>query len=218
MGSKNTLIYNNTPLSTVVAIGTASTNALSISINMTGITTSNINLIAIAVARNAGSLTITDSKSNGYSFLTAAGSVTAQIGYVLSPIVGATMSFIISALNFAAAVFIVQGPNPPIPAFDKQNNNAPGAGSATVSTGNITPAFNGDWLLAAAATGTGTVNGTPSTIAGWSNVYIPFRSAVAQGLCCYYQTQQYSQTVGVTFSHSAGTIEYFGASIGSWSN
>ena len=214
---KNTLIYNNTPPYVVVATGTASTNASSATITITGLTTSNIQLIAIAVARNAGSIFLSDSKSNTYTLLSASGTITIQIGYVLQPIVGPTMSFTVSATNLAAAVFVVQGPNPPIPAFDKQNNNSPGTLTTTASTGNINPAFNGDWILAAAATGTGTL-GTPSTISGWTNVYIPFRAAIAQGLCCYYQTQKYSQTAGITFSHSAGAINYFGASIGSWSN
>lgn len=215
--SKNTLIYNNTPPYTVVASGTG-TNLTATTITLTGMTTSNIQLIAVAVSRASGGLTITDTQSNGYLFLTAAGTITVQIGYVLRPVMASSMTWTITGAANAAAVFVVQGPNPPIPAFDKQNNNGAAGASATASTGQITPTFNGDWLLAAASTGTGTVLGTASTIPGWTLTYIPFVSGNHQGLVCYNMTQQYSAQVGVTFSHSAGTITYFGASIGSWLN
>ena len=218
--SKNTLICNTTPPYVVVASATGS-GASSTTISLTGLTTSNIQLIAVAVA--SVSTTVIDSKSNNYSGLPSAGTIPVKIYYVLQPIVGPTMSFTIPSANVGAAVFVVQGPNPPVPAFDTQNNNGAAGSSPTASTGNITPNFNGDFLLAAASTGTGTT-GKGATLSGWTRVESPFRAGIAQGVVCYYRSegygnsQQYAATIGVTFSAGSGVMNYFGASIGAWSN
>ena len=214
--SKNTIICNTTPPYQVVATGNGF-GASTTTINVTGITTSNIQLIVAAVA-SGSTTTITDSKGNVYSGLPIAGSIIVKIFYMLQPVVGPTMSFTLTSPNLSAAVYIVQGPNPPIPAFDTQNNNGAFSGGSTTNTGNITPAFNGDFILAAASTGTGTT-GTASTISGWTLTNLPFRAGVAQGLIVYYQSQQYRSTVSITFSAGAGsTLNVFGASIGAWSN
>jgi len=222
--SKNTLICNTTPPYVVVASATGSSltsGAGSCTISLTGLTTSNIQLIAVAVA--GGATTVTDSKSNTYSGLTPAGTIQVKIFYILKPIIGTTMSFTITSPNVGAAVFVVQGPNPPIPAFDTQNNNGAAGSSPTASTGNITPAFNGDFILAAASTGTGTT-GRGATLSGWTRVETPFRLGISQGVVCYYRSegygnsQRYAATIGVTFSAGSGVMNYFGASIGAWSN
>lgn len=219
--SKNTLICNTTPPYVVVASATGSGDASTI-ISLTGLTTSNIQLIAVAVGSGGGS-SVVDSKSNTYSGLPSAGTIPVKIYYILQPIVGTTMSFTITSANVGAAVFVVQGPNPPVPAFDTQNNNGAAGSSPTASTGNITPAFNGDFLLAAASTGTGTT-GRGATLSGWTRVESPFRATIAQGVVCYYRSegygnsQRYSSSIGVTFSAGSGVMNYFGASIGAWSN
>ena len=209
-------LYNSTPPYVVVASATGS-GVSSTVISLTGLTTSNIQLIVAAVS-GGGAANVADSKGNVYSGLTLAGTIPVKIFYMLQPIVNATMSFTITNTNVGAAVFIVQGPNPPIPAFDKQNNNGnPSLGVPTASTGNITPAFNGDFILAAACTVTGTT-GKGATLSGWTRIESPFRAGVAQGVVCYYQSQQYAATIGVTFSVGSGAVNYLGASIGSWSN
>jgi len=220
--SKNTIICNTTPPYVVVASATGS-GASSTIISFIGLTTSNIQLIAVATS-GGGAANVTDSKSNLYSGLTPAGTIPVKIIYALQPIVGTTMSFTITNTNVGAAVFIVQGPNPPIPAFDKQNNNGNiGTPSPTASTGNITPAFNGDFILAAACTVTGTT-GKGATLSGWTRVESPFRLGIAQGVVCYYRSegygnsQQYAATIGVTFSAGSGVVNYLGASIAAWSN
>ena len=216
------LIYNSTPPYVVVASATGS-GAASTIISLTGLTTSNIQLIAVAVSSGGGS-TVTDSKSNLYSGLTPAGSIQVKVFYVLQPIIGITMSFTITAANVGAAVFVVQGPNPPIPAFDKQNQNGTTVGPFSVTnTGTITPAFNGDFLLAASSTGSGTT-GKGATLSGWTRVESPFRSGIAQGVVCYYKSegygnsQRYSSPISVTFSAGSGVVNYYGASIAAWSN
>ena len=208
-------LYNSTPPYVVVASATGS-GVSSTVVSLTGLTTSNIQLIAVATAGGSFA-SVVDSKTNTYSSLTAAGTVPVKIFYSLQPVVGTTMSFTITNTNIGAAVFIVQGPNPPIPALDKQNNSGASTFSPTMSTGNITPAFNGDFILAAASTGTGTT-GKGATISGWTRIESPFRAGVAQGIVCYYQSQQYAETIGVTFSVGSGAVIYYGASIGSWSN
>jgi len=213
--SKNTIICNTTPPYTVVATGNGFGTSTT-TINVTGITTSNIQLIVAAVA-SGSTTTITDSKGNAYSGLTIAGTIFVKIFYMLQPVVGPTMSFTLTSPNLSAAVYIVQGPNPPIPAFDTQNNNGAFSGGSTTNTGNITPAFNGDFILAAACTVTGTT-GKGATLSGWTRVESPFRAGIAQGVVCYYQSQQYSNTIGVTFSAGSGVVNYLGASIAAWSN
>ena len=216
-----TLIYNSTPPYVVVASATGSDSS-STTISLTGLTTSNIQLIAVAIS-GGGAANVTDSKSNTYSGLTPAGTIPVKIFYALQPIVGITMSFTITNTGVGAAVFVVQGPNPPIPAFDTQNNNGAAGLSPTASTGNITPAFNGDFLLAAASTGTGTT-GRGATLSGWTRVESPFRAGIAQGVVCYYRSegygnsQRYAAPISVTFSAGSGVVNYFGASIGAWSN
>ena len=214
-------LYNSTPPYVVVASATGSGTS-STTISLTGLTTSNIQLIAVAVA-SGGASTVIDSKSNVYGGLTPAGTIPVKIYYILQPIVGTTMSFTITSANVGAAVFVVQGPNPPVPAFDTQNNNGAAGSSPTASTGNITPTFNGDFLLAAASTGTGTT-GRGATLSGWTRVESPFRATIAQGVVCYYRSegygnsQRYSSPISVTFSAGSGVMNYFGASICAWSN
>jgi hypothetical protein len=216
------LIYNTTPPYVVVASATGS-GAASTIISLTGLTTSNIQLIAVAVG-SAGGSTVVDSKSNIYLGLTPAGSIPVKIYYVLQPIVGITMSFTITSANVGAAVFVVQGPNPPVPAFDAQNQNGVSVGPFSVTnTGTITPPFNGDFLLAAASTGSGTTGGG-ATLSGWTRLESPFRAGIAQGVVCYYRSegygnsQRYSSPISVTFSAGSGIVNYYGAIIGAWSN
>jgi len=219
MGRKNVMLYNTTPPYVVVASGTGS--ALSTqTIKISGITTSNIQLIIITAGIGGGVLTLSDTQGNVYSGLTRAGTIGCQIAYVIRPLIAASMSFTIANSATSACVLIVQGPNPPIPAFDVQNGNgsAGAGGGHTASTGNITPNFNGDFIVAAASTGTGTI-GTGATVSGYTLINLPFQPGVAQGLITYYQTQKYILTTGVTFSSAPGsTLSLFGAVIGAFSN
>jgi hypothetical protein len=192
--------------------GTSSTGAMSVTSIPAGVT-----LIVVAVAwSGAGGATITDSSGNT-SYLSSTTysntSVNTKLLYKVNPSTTASMTFTVTAANVSAVVLVCTGSTIPTPALDQSNGS--NTNGTSVNTGNITPTFNGELVVASGATGTSST-GSPGTIAGWTLIHVPFAAGVSQGIAVYYQVQTAAATTSITFAGT--TPKYFGVTIVSFKN
>lgn len=224
--SRRVLLYNTTPPFNVVLTGTNHSLTSTTTVTITGIP-AGVTFIGIPVVFDTASSvtlpTINDGRGNSYSVTTKFGLSTSTIWnavcWVANPSTASSMSFVVSVSGgsaVSAAVLICTGANVPTPTLDQSNGtNGVAAGSSSLATGSVTPLFNGELIVALAATGTGST-GTPPAVTGYTLIHIPFVLGSVQGLVVYYKVQPIIQAENVTF---AGTnMKYFGAIIATFKN
>lgn len=212
---KRLLLYNSTPLFTIIKTGTGK-GAASAASTITGIPTDGtVNLIVITAAYVGGG-TLADTSSNVYSAGTAHtnSGVNNRIFYMVNPSVTSSMTFTLTGTFSAIAVMIATGNiSSPTPAIDQQNGNS-GTGTS-LSSNSVTPTQNNEFIVACSAEGAPTT-GTPPAVTGYTLINVAFASGVNQGLATYYQVQTTATATSVTFAGSG--VTYYAASIASFIN
>lgn len=177
------------------------------SINFSSVTTNAINttganLIVIAGA-SGGASTITDSKSNTWTALTArtdVGTGQSQLFYCFNPTVGSGHTF--TNTQVAPAISVMAFSNSI--AFDVQNGSI-GATVTTLSTGSVTPSFNNCLVVSGLE-----INGAAGAVwtidSGFTaNTYIPDVGGSCVGCGMAYKIQTTATAVNPAWSGGSAT-------------
>lgn len=136
--------------------GSGNTNPTTGSLDTTGAT------LLIAVVTYAGSVSVSDSKSNTWTALTAYADsgVTSRIYYVNSatPTVGTGHTFTLNGTGIAGAINVMAFSGTTAAPYDGKQNGANSASSASISPGTVTPTVDG-YLIVTGFTGGNTFGG-----------------------------------------------------------
>lgn len=169
-------------------------------VTTSAIDTTGANLLIACVAYISGTASVTDSKSNTWSALTAINSsVDVRAFYVSAPTVGSGHTVTGSAAVGFPSVSLValSGAKVSTP-FDVENGA--GAGGTSVATGNVTPSENNEIVLTCLSTGGSTITGV-SGGAGFTILdTVNFLTGNHLGLSHAYQIQTTAATVSATWT------------------
>lgn len=193
--------------------GSGNTNPTTGALDTTGAT------LLIAVVTYAGTVSVSDSKGNTWTALTASanGGVTSRIYYVNSatPTVGSGHTFTLNGTGIAGAINIIAFSGSDSTPYDGQQNANSAASGATLTTNSVTPTAN-NYLVVAGFSGGNTFGGAGSinlsfnitnqkALTGGSN-YGTAAAYLIQGTAAAVNP---TWTLGSTVSNIASSIAVF---------
>lgn len=139
--------------------GSGNTNPVTGSLDTTGAT------LLVAVVTYNGSVSVSDSKSNTWTALTAYANsgVTSRIYYVDSatPTVGSGHTFTLNGTGIAGAINVMAFSGTPTSPYDSKQNGTNSASAATIQPGAVVPATDG-YLVVTGFSGGNTFGGAGS--------------------------------------------------------
>jgi hypothetical protein len=161
-------------------------------------------LVAVVSYVNNVTPTLSDSKSNTWTGLTAktiAGQQTSRIFYVSSPIVGTSHTFTLTGASIIASIVVmafsgIQTSSP----FDKENGATLAGSGTSLASGSITPSVDGDLIIIALSTG-----GNPTTN-GQTNVDVLSASIFVGGAAVTNNGSYYGTEAGFGIQGTAASI------------
>lgn len=185
------------------AVAYGQTNATTSSINTTGADF----IVIVASSYSAGPGTVTDSKSNTWTSLTASDATDsnrARIWYCVAPTVGSGHTFSVSGVNVYASLSVTAWSGAASSSTFDVENGATSGNSTTLSTGSVTPSNDNSLLVYGASYAT--TNNTSSVDVGTLQHAQAGVSGAAYGVGMGYQIQTSATARNPQFTFS-GTVK-----------
>jgi hypothetical protein len=176
------------------------------SVTTAGVDTSGSDFLALVACWNAaGTVTVSDSKSNTWTGLTvrSTGNFKVCIYYVQAPSVGSGHTFTVALSGSTPGVIVYAFSGSGSSPADQENGA--GANTSNLSTGNITPTQNNE-LIITGLTNNGQFGGTIGVSSGYSTpIEIAFTGGTHVGSNAAYKVQTTATTTDATWDVQFGT-------------